>query len=832
MPTVSASTVPQPLTLPLAVGLGLGDGLGEGQGEGLGAGDGLAVLDDPVEQRRFTRYSSGPAGEILADSSLRISGMHCAACAGLIEQALGRVDGVLDVSVSAAGERARVRWSPQRTGVARIVTAIRAAGYDASPDAAQDAREARKLEHRAAIWQLFVAAFCAMQVMMMATPSYVAGPGELAPDLRQLLNWGSWLLTLPVMAFSAGPFFAGAWRSLRARRIGMDVPVALGIAVTFVASSGATFAPEGLFGEAVYFDSLTMFVSFLLLGRLLETRARHRVAQVLETALSGMPETALRLDAQDQVETVSVQRLVQGDRVRVPVGSAFPADGRVIAGHTRADESLLTGESVPVAKPCGAAVVAGSLNLAAPVTMAVDRVGADTRLEAIVALMRDAMSQRPALARAADRWAGPFLWAVLVLAAGAAAVWSVIDPARAVWVAVSVLIVTCPCALSLAAPSALLAATSALARRGVLLQRLDALEALTRVTRFYLDKTGTVTDEHLRFCGLVRFNATATCAATVPVLSDTDLLAQAVSLAGWSSHPLAQALSEFGRAALSGGVEPSKPAPASAPWQAVQELAGQGLQARDPQGREWRLGRASFVAPPTQPGAAGRPAHIAADSAENYTPNNTRNDTQHDTQHDIDTEQRAATFLGCGGHLLARLDFDEALRPDAISTVLALRARGLEVVLLSGDRPDRAARMAARLQVSAVIGGATPERKLAEVAAAQARGLCVAMVGDGINDAPVLARADVSFAMGQGALVARAQADAVVASSRLGDLLLAHTLARRAMAVVRQNLLWAAAYNGACIPLALLGWLPPWAAGLGMASSSLLVILNSLRLAR
>ena len=811
MPTVPASAVPQSLMLPPAIGVGPVEGLG----------DGLAVLDDPVEQRRFTRYQTSPAGATLADSSLRISGMHCAACAGLIEQALGRVDGVLEASVSAAGERARVRWSPQHTSVARIVMAIRAAGYDASPDAALDAREARKLEHRAAIWQLFVAAFCAMQVMMMATPSYVAGPGELAPDLRQLLNWGSWLLTLPVMVFSAGPFFAGAWRSLRARRMGMDVPVTLGIAVTFIASSGATFAPDGLFGQEVYFDSLTMFVSFLLLGRLLETRARHRVAQVLETALAGMPETALRLDAQDQVETVSVQRLVPGDRVRVPVGSAFPADGRVIAGHTQADESLLTGESVPVAKPCGAAVVAGSLNLAAPVTVTVDRVGADTRLEAIVALMRDAMSQRPALARAADRWAGPFLWAVLVLAAGAAAVWSVLDPSRAVWVAVSVLIVTCPCALSLAAPSALLAATSALARRGVLLQRLDALEALTRVTRFYLDKTGTVTDGHLRYGGLVRLDGAAVGTVLVPGWGDAELLAQAVALAGWSSHPLAQALSALGRGAQSGGAEASNPVSAAvAPLQDVQELAGQGVQARDPQGREWRLGRASFVAPnaavhadPAMPPLAATPPAV-------------------ETQSDRTTDPRAATFLGCNGQMLARLDFDEAVRPDAISTVLALRARGLEVVLLSGDRPDRADRMAARLQVSAVIGGATPERKLAEVMSAQAQGLCVAMVGDGINDAPVLARADVSFAMGQGALVARAQADAVVASGRLGDLLLAHTLARRAMSVVRQNLLWAASYNGACIPLALGGWLPPWAAGLGMASSSLLVILNSLRLAR
>jgi len=784
----------------------------------------LAVLDDPVEQRRFTRYSTAPSGQTLADSSLRIRGMHCAACAGLIEQALGRVDGVLEASVSAAGERARVRWTPQRTGVAQIVTAIRAAGYDATPDAALDAREARKLEHRAAIWQVFVAAFCAMQVMMMATPSYVAGPGELAPDLRQLLNWGSWLLTLPVMVFSAGPFFRGAWRSLRARRIGMDVPVALGIAVTFVASSGATFAPDGLFGHEVYFDSLTMFVSFLLAGRLMETRARHRVAQVLENALDGLPETAQRLDAADRTETVSVMRLVAGDRVRVPVGSAFPADGRVIAGDTRADESLLTGESVPVGKPCGAAVVAGSLNLGAPVTVCIERVGADTRIEAIVALMRDAMSQRPALARAADRWAGPFLWAVLLLAAGAAAVWSVIDPSRAVWVAVSVLIVTCPCALSLAAPSALLAATSALARRGVLLQRLDALEALTRVSRFYFDKTGTVTDEHLQFAGLVRpagpdlqpgspagieDSAPAVAVADTPALTDADLLGQAAALAGWSSHPLSLALVAAQReAAADAAPAAGQPAlhaepDAAAGWRDVQELHGQGLQARDAQGRTWRLGSAGFVGYGTD--ATDRSAAGG---------------------------ERAATWLGCEGRVLARFDFDESLRPDAAAAVAALRARGLEVVLLSGDHPDRAARMGQRLQVSAVIGGATPESKLAEVAAAQAQGQCVAMVGDGINDAPVLARADVSFAMGQGALVARAQADAVVASSRLGDLVLAHTVARRAMAVVRQNLVWAAVYNGACIPLALVGWLPPWAAGLGMASSSLLVILNSLRLAR
>jgi Cu2+-exporting ATPase len=747
----------------------------------LTAADELALLDDPVEQRRFTRFSVERDGTRIGDSSLRISGMHCAACAGIIEQAVAGVGGVLEASVSASAERARVRWDTGRATVAAIVAAIRAAGYDAVPDAALEASEARRKEHRAALWRLFVAAFCAMQVMMLATPSYVAHGDELAPDLRHLLNWSSWLLSLPVLLFSAGPYFSGAWRSLRRRRIGMDVPVALGLAVTFVASAGATFDPGGPFGSEVYFDSLTMFVAFLLAGRLFETRARHRVARTLEALLAGMPESALRLDASGRAEAVSVRRLAAGDLVRVPVGQAFPADGTLVEGQTRADESLLSGEAVPVDKPAGAGVVAGSINLGAPVVVRLERVGADTRLEAIVALMRDAMTQRPALARTADRWAGPFLWAVLALAGGAAVVWSTIDPGRTVWVVVSVLIVTCPCALSLAVPSALLSATSAMARRGVLWQRLDALEVWPRIEHIYLDNTGTLTEDRLQYLGLRRVGA--------GLGSDDELAAAAAAMARWSSHPLSRALAA---AVPDHGHD-------RAPWRDVQERPGQGLQAADSAGRIWQLGSAAWVGM-VQPPANG--------------------------------DALATVWFGCEGRPLLAFDFDEALRDDARATVDALRAARLEVVLLSGDRIDRAERLARRLAVSRVIGDATPESKLAEIAAAQFEGRCVAMVGDGINDAPVLARADLSFAMGQGALVARAQADAVIVSGRMGDLLRSREVALGTLRVVRQNLAWAAAYNLACVPLAMIGALPPWAAGLGMASSSMLVIANSLRLAR
>ncbi len=747
----------------------------------------LAVLDDPVEFNGCTRWVVGSQGQRLTETALQLSGLYCAACAGIIEHALRGVAGVQAAAVSGASERATVQWDPALTRPSALIAAVRAAGYGAVPDAAAPARALRRQAHRQALWRLFVAAFCAMQVMMLATPSYVAGPGELEPGIRQLLNWGSWLLALPVLAFSAGPFFSGAWQALRRRRIGMDVPVALGVAITFIASTGATFAPDGVFGHEVYFDSLTMFVSFLLGARYLELTARHRAAQALESSLARLPETAWRVRADGSTEAVSLQRLQAGDLVRVPVGQAFPADGQTEQGHTRADEALLSGESAPVDKPVGAAVVAGSINLGAPVLMRVQRVGGDTRLQAIVSMMRSAMAQRPAAARLADRWAGPFLWTVLLLAAGAAAVWSVIDPARAVWVAVSVLIVTCPCALSLAAPATLVAAARGLARRGVMLQRLDALERLAAVQQIFFDKTGTLTEDMLQLRELQ-------LTAVGQGLCGDAARAQAVAaaLAAWSSHPLARAVMQAGAAAAPAGA-------AFAAWSEVHEVVGHGVRANDAGGREWRLGSPGWA------GFADPEGALAAD---------------------------AQLVLACAGRAAARLVFEETLRPGAEQALRELQRSGVRLTLLTGDAPARAHALALRLGVADVRARATPEDKLAAVAQAQAEGRIVAMVGDCINDAPVLARADVSLAMGQGALVSRSQADAVITSNHLGDLVRARQTAQRALRIVRQNFVWAAAYNATSIPLALLGWLPPWAAGLGMATSSLVVVLNALRAAR
>jgi P-type Cu2+ transporter len=636
--------------------------------------------------------------------------------------------------------------------------------------------------------------FCMMQVMMMATPAYVAAPGDLADDMRRLLNWGGWVLTLPVMLFSAGPFFRGAWRALRQRRIGMDVPVALGLAVAFGAGTGATFDPGGPFGHEVYFDSVTMFVAFLLSARFLEMRARHRAHAALEATLAAMPPTAWRETAErapgagdadgragtdPALERVSVQRLRPGDLVRVPLGEVFPADGVLLEGATSADEALLSGESAPVRKTAGAALVAGSTNVGAPVRMRVERVGADTRFEAIVAMMRDAVTQRPATARLADRWAAPFLWTVLLLAAGSAAAWSLVDPSRAIAVAVAVLIVTCPCALSLAAPATLVAAAGGLARRGVQVQRLDAIEQFARVDHLFVDKTGTLTDERRRGVALRRPAGAA---------GATDEAWQhAAGLARWSSHPVAQALAEgspVGAAALHG----------------VHETPGVGLSGTDAQGRVWRLGDAARA----RQAAAGDTGWMAG----------------------------ARSLLSCDGVPVAAFELDEGLRPGAQAALRALQAEGLRVTLLSGDARARVAALAGRLGVADWQAEARPQDKLAAVAAAQRSGRRTAMVGDGVNDGPVLARADVSLAMGQGALVARGQADAVVSSGDWHDILRLRGTALRAVRIVRQNFVWAGLYNAACIPLAMAGWLPPWAAGLGMALSSLLVVGNATRAAR
>ena len=754
----------------------------------------LRLLDAPQEWSAFSRPLANDAA--LWESSVVIEGMHCAACSLTIEDALQRVPGVVSAQVGAASHRAKVVWSSQGVLPSQWMQAVQDAGYRAVPANDVFASERRKLETRQALWRWLVAGLCMMQVMMYAYPAYVALPGDLTGEMEQLLRWASWVLSLPVVLFSCGPFFKNALRDVLHLRVSMDLPVALGMAITFIVSSVGTFEPQGTFGREVYFDSLTMFVFFLLTGRWLELRLRDRTAGALEALMNRLPESVERQGADGAFERVAVRRVVVGDVVRVHAGEAFLADGVVEQGNTLVDEALLTGESHPLARGPGAAVVAGSHNLSATVLVRVQRTGDETRFAQIVALMESASATKPQSAQLADRLAKPFLIGVLLAAAGACAWWWSSDPGHALMVAVAVLVVTCPCALSLATPAAMLASAGTLARNGILVRRLQALESLAAVDTLVFDKTGTLTRDAFTLVEVT----------TRTGLSGAQALAMADALASHSLHPVSRALSAAAKAqampTLEG--EPAREGAQARAWTCteVTEVAGQGV---------------SGVAVDAAPGGSPTALRLGSASFCGVVPQAT---------------QRLRAYLSDAQGWLATFELQEDLRPEAATAVAALADIGVTVHLLSGDSVESVAEVAAQAQISHATGGCSPDDKLAHLRGLQAQGHTVAMVGDGLNDGPVLAGAHVAFAFGQAVPLAQAKADFVVMGDNLMAVAHAVRLARRTQAVVRQNLWWALLYNAACVPLAVAGMLPAWAAGLGMAASSLLVVLNALRLAR
>lgn len=736
-----------------------------------------SALDERAEWESFSRPLPGQPG--LWESYLAIGGMYCAACSLTVEEVLQKLPGVDGVQVNGASAVARLTWSPALGGPSAWLAALQRAGYSALPAGDMLAAEPRMQAQRMMLWRWLVAGFCMMQVMMYAFPAYIAEPGDISLEAQGLLRWASWVLTLPVVLFSCWPFFSSALRDLRNRRVGMDVPVALGILIAFGASSAATFDPASRWGGEVWYDSVTMFVFFLLSGRLLEQRLRDRTAGSLEALMRSLPENVERQDAEGIFQRVAVRRLVPGDLIRLLPGDVVPADGRVEAGESQVDEALLTGESTPLQRRVGSRVIAGSHNLNGMLLVRVEHVGAQTRYAGMVALMEQASVQKPRLARMADRVAGPFVVLVLLASAAAALWWWPSDPAHAISVAVAVLIVTCPCALSLATPAATLAAAGALARRGVLVRRLEALENCATADTVVFDKTGTLTEERMAVhVGQTRRG-----------VDPGRALQLAAALARHSLHPLSRAIVQAAGAGVPGVAS------------GVTEIPGQGIEGQVSSGTgkldALRLGSAVFCRAGAQAQTPGLPRVHLSDEA----------------------------------GWLASFEMVEVLRADAKAAVGALHSLGLEVQVLSGDIEDAVTRLASRVGVSHAFGLRTPEEKLAHVRALQRSGREVVMVGDGMNDGPVLACANVSVAMGQAVPLAQAKADFIVPGGRLAAVAMLLMHARRTHKVVRQNLSWAALYNAVCIPLAVLGYMPPWLAGLGMAASSLLVVLNSARLA-
>ena len=744
------------------------------------------LLDSPEEWAEFSHPDAVSEG--CWSSSVVFEGMHCAACAISIEDVLRAVPGVSAVQISSASHRGKITWSPEKTRPSEWMRSVERLGYTAVPANDAHAHERRRQEARRMVWRVAVAAMCMMQVMMYATPAYLSAPGEISDEAMHLLRWASWVLSLPVMFFSCAPFFGNAWRDLRERQISMDLPVALGMVVTFVVSSVGTFEPEGPWGAEVYFDSLTMFVFFLLMGRWLELRLRDRTAGALEAVLNRLPDRVRKRMASGEWQQVSIRRLAVGDVIEVLPGEAFAGDGQVLAGQTQVDEALLTGESQPLQRKTGDRVIAGSHNLSGTVEVRVEQVGAATRYAHIVALMESASVSKPSMALLVDRWAKPFLVAVLLASLVSAIVWWPTDPARALMVAVAVLVVTCPCALSLATPAAMLATAGALARRGVLVRRLEALQNLATIDTVIFDKTGTLTRDAFE---VVRTHTRAGV--------DADQALQwASSLARHSLHPVSRALwAEARRQAASAHRLPALETLAA---HEVVEQSGQGLQGvlsqPGQEAMQLRLGSAAFCAAPTLGGA-----HLQVSLA--------------------DAHGWIATF-----------ELAEEVRPEAFATVAALKSLGLTVKILSGDGPHAVNQVASSVGIDDALSRCQPQDKLKSLKAWQAQGHRVAMVGDGLNDGPVLAGADVSFALGQAVPLAQSKADFVLMAGQLDAVVSTLLHSRQTLRVVKQNLLWAAVYNAACVPLAVMGWLPAWAAGLGMALSSLLVVLNALRLAK
>ena len=737
--------------------------------------DRWAAYDRPELVERLTRPEPNGARSI----TVLLEGLRCAACSWLADKALSLQSGVLDVSVNPATARARLVWEPEKVRLGDLLRVLEHVGLRPHPLAGEPSEQLALLERRSALKRLAVAGFGSMQVMMFAVPLYFGAATGMDPAMREYMRLVSMLVSIPVALYSGWPFYQGAWLALRARSISMDVPVSLGIVLAFVASVWNALTGHG----EVYFDSVTMFVFFLGLGRYIEMIARHRAGSVADALARLAPMTARRV--RDGVtEDVRAVEIAVGDELVVRSGEVFAADGVVVEGEGRVDESMLTGESNAIAKPPGAPVQQGTHNLAAPLRVRVTAVAGDTVLSGIVALLERAQAERPRLARAADRAAAWFLGRILVGAAIVFAVWWFVDPSRAFSATLAVLVVTCPCALSLATPTALAAATAALARRGVLVAHTDSIETLSKATHVLWDKTGTLTR------GLVRVEDVR----TIRDIRVADALALAASLEQLSEHPIARAFAASGAASLRASE--------------VEVHPGRGLEGVV-DGQRLRIGTSSFVA--ALGGAATTVDSGSRDAADSSV---------------------SHVYLGDAQGLIAEFRLSDPLRSEARECITGLAALGLPSEIVSGDESTAVARIAERCGIATHSARLAPRDKLERLKTLQVAGEVVVAVGDGINDAPLLRGADVAVAMGRGSALAQTSADLILVRDSLEDLPRAVELARRTQRVIRQNLAWAIAYNVAALPLAALGFVPPWLAAIGMSLSSVVVVLNAMRLSR
>jgi len=699
---------------------------------------------------------------------LTVEGITCAACGWLIEKQLAKVKGIQQISVNVQERRALVTWSPEDIKLSQILNTLKRIGYIASPFHPDEHEASYKREQQSFIKKLGLAGIMTMQVMMLMAGLYFDWFGAIEHETRQYFYWIALTLTTPVVLYSGSTFYLGAMKALSAKTVNMDVPVTLAVFGTYFAGLVSTITEQG----EVYFESICMFVFLLLLSRFLEHRSRHRAAQISANMMQYIPVSATIINNDGTLSECLAKQLMPDDMVLVKPGSTIPIDGIVLSGEAAVDESMLTGEFNPVRKQKNNTVYGGTINQDGTLTLRVTQSLKHALVNQIVRLQASAMANKPKAAKMADNLSRYFVMAVLLISALTYGYWYINDNDDAFWIMISVLVATCPCALGLATPSALTCAMAKLNRQGILLKRADALEQLTSIDTIALDKTGTLTEG--------KFSIQEYWLA--PGADEQRVMALAAALESHSEHPIARAFD----GEVTHAIEAFNVTPGGGISGSINKVT-------------FEMGSAAFCG-----------IEDTSQIANSHVPTS------------------ANVYLCADKHLIAAFAVNDSLRHDALETLSSLKQHTL--VVLSGDTQANVNALTDKLPINIAKGGLSPEQKYQQVQQLQQNGHRVMMMGDGINDAPVLASADVAVAVGNATDVAKTAADVIL----LGDSLLSVPtlidVAKQAKRKIQQNIAWALGYNTLILPFAVSGMLSPWMAVVGMSLSSIIVVSNSTRL--
>ncbi|WP_235015429.1 heavy metal translocating P-type ATPase [Oceanicoccus sp. KOV_DT_Chl] len=732
----------------------------------------FVAFDDADFQQRYVT-----GDDELASIELLVGGIHCAACVWLLEQYLSKLAGVVQVSVSLSEQKALLKWHPQTLSLSAVCQAIAKLGYQPEPYNPDNLQLMQQRENHQALRRLGVAGIGMMQVGMFAIALYAGAIQSMEPEYRSLMRWVSLLVATPIVFYSAQPFFIGAWRGVKMRAPGMDLPVAIAIGLAYLASVKATVLGIG----EVYFDSVAMFTFLLLGGRYLEMRARHFSSRLSADLNSVLPAFVECQRGESEWQSIPLFKVKVADRLLIKPGQVIPADGVVVSGTSKVDESAMTGEFTLQRKAPDDEVIAASVNSNGSFIMAVTATGAELKLQMINQLLHKARLQKPKQAQWVDRLASRFVLAILTIATLTFAYWYFIaieQQHNAFWIMLSVLVVSCPCALSLATPAAITAATNSLRAQGLLVTNADVWELMPTISDVVCDKTGTLTKGELSIAEIY----------PVTDISSDQALAIAAALEHYSEHPIATA---FARRC-------SNQARLFA--EDVELHHGLGITGSI-EGERYCLGSDAFANGFHASSSVAKPGK----------------------------DGQWLLLSGSRGPL-CWFKVQDTLRDDAAKFIQQLKQQGLTVHLLSGDSSTAVEQLSNQLGMDHFLAAASPEQKLHYITNLQQRGASVLMLGDGINDVPVLAAADISVAMTNASNLAKTQADSILLSGQLSQVLLLIALSMRTSSTIKQNILWALGYNVLTIPLAVMGLIAPYLAALGMSLSSLMVIANALRL--